>query len=342
MCFALISLGIMIGSRNEKSIIMKVMRSIIQKISNLLPQQSKAVLTSVLEYLFYTRNPVMQIVYVLLMSIGYMSYMVTAYPYVNESLFGQLPFLLLGVNMFFFITCSCVDPGVVDKNNFVKHINRFPYDENMYHEKSYCETCDIEKPARSKHCSVCNQCVTRFDHHCTWVNNCIGEKNYKFFLLFLSTLVLITFLSSFLVLMVFINIVDTRKLYRSKFTDQTGNVFAADLSTIIAFLVGEYKLMSFLFMYLFLLFIVLGCFFCFHLFLLLTNKTTNEICKQKKTEETSSDTNYAKKMVKRNKTNLRNKICSKTENKVHVNYGRSMFKTYNRGVLLNILEVFSR
>lgn len=100
--------------------------------------------------------------------------------------------------------------------------------------------------------------------------------------------------------------------------------------------------MSFLFMYLFLLFIVLGCFFCFHLFLLLTNKTTNEICKQKKTEETSSDTNYAKKMVKRNKTNLRNKICSKTENKVHVNYGRSMFKTYNRGVLLNILEVFSR
>ncbi|KAG8448111.1 hypothetical protein GDO86_015271 [Hymenochirus boettgeri] len=50
----------------------------------------------------------------------------------------------------------------------------------------FCDTCQVVKPDRCHHCSVCGMCVLKMDHHCPWVNNCIGYSNYKFFLLFLA------------------------------------------------------------------------------------------------------------------------------------------------------------
>lgn len=58
----------------------------------------------------------------------------------------------------------------------------------QFTQSTFCSTCLIRRPIRSKHCPACNRCVAKYDHHCPWTYNCIGYQNHKAFLAYLLSL----------------------------------------------------------------------------------------------------------------------------------------------------------
>ena len=77
------------------------------------------------------------------------------------------------------------DPGFITPANLGEHLTRYPYDYTVFHPGQTCRTCNLLKPARSKHCSICKGCVAKLDHHCIFINNCVGRGNQHWFLLLL-------------------------------------------------------------------------------------------------------------------------------------------------------------
>ena len=50
----------------------------------------------------------------------------------------------------------------------------------------YCAACEANSPPRAFHCPTCDICILRRDHHCTFTGSCIGFNNYRFYINFLS------------------------------------------------------------------------------------------------------------------------------------------------------------
>ncbi|NXB10318.1 ZDH14 palmitoyltransferase, partial [Cnemophilus loriae] len=123
----------------------------------------------------------------------------------------------------------------------------------------YCFTCKIFRPPRASHCSLCDNCVERFDHHCPWVGNCVGKRNYRFFYMFILSL-------SFLTVFIFAFVI-THVILRSQ---QTGFLNALKDSPARYPFTETYSVVCF-----FSVWSIVGL-SGFHTYLISSNQTTNE------------------------------------------------------------------
>ncbi|XP_023117732.1 palmitoyltransferase ZDHHC12-A isoform X2 [Amphiprion ocellaris] len=108
----------------------------------------------------------------------------------GELLLPALFFLLVVLSVLLYFTVSLMDPGFV-LTDTVKGVHGSSEEtESMIPESSTprlrrCGFCLLQQPMRAKHCQTCKRCVRRFDHHCPWMENCVGERNHRWFVVYL-------------------------------------------------------------------------------------------------------------------------------------------------------------
>ncbi|XP_055375659.1 GATA zinc finger domain-containing protein 14 [Condylostylus longicornis] len=120
---------------------------------------------------------------------------------IQQILYGLLISLFL-IHTISHITALLLDPADKELRRLHHNDRIVPEFDRTKHshviENGRCHLCNIKTTCnRTKHCSVCNKCVGKFDHHCKWLNHCIGGRNYVAFLMcvvsaVIATLVILT------------------------------------------------------------------------------------------------------------------------------------------------------
>jgi len=240
-------------------------------------------------------------------------------------------------------TVLLTNPGVITSNTFASFAPLFPYDSVIFIQGKLCHTCHLPRLPRSKHCSLCNRCVARFDHHCGWVGTCVGMYNTKYFMTFLFVHAVMVLHGALLCIEIIrariIYLVEGEYVYTPTQTPITGFSFS------VAFLAETNTCLQ-LFVFV-LIFVMILSFLLYHISLVLRNKTTNETFKwedvlaacalhEERTGKSIGQTERerAEEDAKNGTANDDTELPAFNEKGLPINI-------YNRGAAANLLEVFA-
>lgn len=175
----------------------------------------------------------------------------------------------------FYLLTHCTDPGFIPRRPFfsldlvqrqreeytkiVQDAHQLTDGRTPTYSRNFCQTCNIDRPARTSHCSMCGNCVQVSDHHCPFVGTCVAQRNYRYFVMFLA-MVVVNLINFIVQIIVFFTV------------DGSGSTAVLVIVLVIGIPMG-------------ILLLVLIGFGCFHLFLTLKGKTTREYLKKKNTSK---------------------------------------------------------
>ncbi|XP_018617126.1 palmitoyltransferase ZDHHC4 [Scleropages formosus] len=251
-----------------------------QRFSSCAPRWLQRLFYKFLHRLFHQRTRLFLYLHLLLECAVYAEFAYEVFGYCRE-MDTQLsslivPYVLLAVQSCFFYLCCYRDPGTVTKDNHASQVRVYLYDRRLFQPGVSCSTCLLVKPARSKHCRVCNRCVQRFDHHCVWVNNCIGAQNYRYFLLYLLLTCAMAGDIAVLTADMLFHVVLQADLLHARYIDHNGEQQPAGPRFIIQHLFLTFPRIVFMLGFLVFVFVLLAGYALFHLYLAVVNQTSNE------------------------------------------------------------------
>ncbi|XP_074409285.1 palmitoyltransferase ZDHHC4 isoform X3 [Zonotrichia albicollis] len=275
-----------LSSGRQESFLTRSVTRASQVLSLLIPSQLQRVAQRALQRLFHTRSCLFVVLHVALQAAVFGEYTWEVFVYCWELQFHLLllllPYLLLAANLGCFLLCSRANPGTVTKSNAASLAKVYAYDGVLFQRGLVCPTCSLEKPARSKHCSVCRTCVHRFDHHCVWVNNCIGAANAGLFLLYLLSLTATAAAVAAVTAALLAHVLLLSNALHGTYLDAQGQEQPVGIPLLVQHLFLTFPRIVFMLGFVILLTLVLGGYCCFSLYLALTNQTTNEWCKSRR------------------------------------------------------------
>ena len=238
-------------------------------------------------YICFEANPAIQFFYLALAVGGYYLYVVYGFQHVPNSYLDEyhkyVAWPFMGACYWSYYKACGTNPGYLkdtERSTLERAAKRYPYDDIMFSSKAWCDTCAIPKPARSKHCALCNMCCEKFDHHCVWINNCVGLHNYKYFVLFLVLHLGICLYGLVVGYFCALHLIDEGDLWNKVFYDRQGNKFRANWQIILQYLQSEYEMFSIVVFLCGIVTIMLFLFIAFHSYLIWKDMTTNEFSKR--------------------------------------------------------------
>ena len=227
-------------------------------------------------------NPLLQLFYLALMGGGFALFWLNSLQHIPNP---RLPvwhrysaYATMITGILIFILASFSDPGTVTAAS-LHRFSRVPFDDVIYSPKM-CRTCMLPRPARSKHCVICNKCVSRFDHHCPWLNTCVGERNYRYFLSFLLFHAFLCFYSTFIHGKIVLHLYhDVHRLNEAYYLDQAGNPQTLTSWQCVQYLFVHHNVVMAIGIFCVVIGFALLGFWGYHVWLVACGKTTNETFK---------------------------------------------------------------